>query len=119
MPYNKLDTLQWGKGDFTDVVAEAMTGTIFSDEALTVAFDLTGYTLSLTFYDEVDGKVIKSGLAATIVVAANGTWRLLPNSGDLNFQFVGDVLVRLEKAGSELHAWGVSGSARLQIIDTD
>ena len=34
MPYNKLDISQWGKGDFTDVTAEGITGTIFSNETL-------------------------------------------------------------------------------------
>jgi len=119
MPYNKLDISQWGKGDFTDVTAEGITGTIFSDETLLTAFDLTNYTLEFVFFDIVTNKVVKNGLNPTIVVAANGTYRFLPVVGDLDFKFVGDVLVKLTKTGSELHAWGVSGSARLQILDTD
>jgi len=119
MPYNKLDTTQWGKGDFTDVTGEAITGTIFTDETLLTAFDLTNYTLELIFFDEVDNKVIKNGLTPTIVSASNGTWKFQPVAGDLDFQFVGSVLVRLTKTGSDLHAWGISGSARMQIIDTD
>jgi len=114
-----MDQSQWGKGDFSDVAGEAITGTIYTNETLTTAFDLTGYTLELVFYDEVENKVIKNGLVPTIVIAANGTWTFSPVVGDLDFQFVGSVLVRLTKTGSELHAWGISGSARLQIIDTD
>jgi len=114
-----MDQSQWGKGDFTNIAADGLTGTIFSNEALTTAFPLTGYTLELVFFDEVDNKVIKNGLNPTIVVAANGTWRFLPALGDLDFQFVGSVLVKLTQAGVEIHAWGISGSARLQILDTD
>jgi len=119
MPYSKLDFSQWGKGDFSDVAGEAITGTIFTDEVLTTAFNLTGYTLELVFYDIVTNKVVKSGLVPTIVVAADGTWTFSPVAGDLDFKFVGDVLVKLTKTGTELHAWGVAGSTRLQILDTD
>ena len=114
-----MDQSQWGKGDFTDVTAEALTGTIYSNEALTTAFDLTGYTLEMVLIDEVTNKLIKNALVPTIVVAANGTWQFLPANGDLDFKFVGQVLIKLTKTGSELHAWGISGSSRLQILMTD
>jgi len=115
-----MDISQWGKGDFTNVVGEAITGTIFTDETLLTAFDLTGYTLELVFFDIVTNKMVKNALVPTIVGAAtDGKWQFLPVVGDLDFKFVGDILVKLTKTGSELHAWGVSGSARLQILDTD
>ncbi|MFQ5786688.1 MAG: hypothetical protein ACE5H1_01780 [Thermodesulfobacteriota bacterium] len=119
MPYQKLDQSQWGKGDFTDITGEAITGTIYTDEKLTSAFDLTGYTLELIFYDPIDRKVVKNDLAGTIVTAASGTWRFLPSDGDLNFNFVGELLMKLTKSGTELHAWSVSGSAKFMLVDTD
>jgi len=115
--YNKLTRNDWAAGDF-DSGAHNLTGTIFTDDRLTTAFDLTNYTIEIILYDTARSAIFKSGLTGAIVSATAGTWKLIVADGDLSQDFSGEVIVKLTKAGTELSAVGVAGSSKLLIYST-
>jgi len=114
--YLKLDTHTWGTEDFTDESSLALTGTIYSDSALTTAFDLTGYILSFRMVSQ--GRIVydDNGDDTSILVAANGTFEHKPDNGKIVFEANGEVNVRLEKSGTQISALGINGSSDLHVI---
>ena len=48
--YLKLDQKTWGAGDYVADNALAITGTIYSDEALSSAVNISSYTLKIKVY---------------------------------------------------------------------
>lgn len=117
----KTDRERWPKGDFTNVNANAFTGTIYTKATFQTAdvFDLTGFTLTIKLYNQRSEDIFTEDDATKIqiVVAANGTWRFLPAEGDWNFEFIGEVKIELENANEILTAEGRNGSAALRIRD--
>lgn len=114
--YCKLDTHSWGAEDYTDEDSLSITGTIYSDAALTTVFDLTGY--ELTFRIISQGKIRYSQddhTLVTIVTAASGTWRYKPEYGDLLTEMNGEVVIFLEKTGTGISAIGINGSADFHV----
>jgi len=111
MPFLSVDEpKQWIAGDF-DSGTNNITGTVWTNDSLGTAFDLTGYTLELEFWDRVLDNKIKDTLAPAIVTAASGTWKLIVATGDINFDFQGELRLKLTKSGTELTAVGVNGSS--------
>lgn len=112
--YCKLDQKVWGVEDYTNEDALGITGTIYSDSALTTAFDLTGYTLSFRLISQGE-LVFDDDDDISIVTAGSGTWKLNPREGALLFETHGEVIIRLEKSGTEVSAIGINGSSDLHI----
>lgn len=115
--YNKLTRNDWAAGDF-DSGSHNITGTIYDDDDLQTAFDLSGYTLEIILWDDVRDSLFKADLTGTIVSASDGTWKLIVADGDLSIDFSGSVKVKLTKSGTELTAVGVASSSRLLIYST-
>ena len=114
--YVKLDTHSWVARDFTDEPTLGITGTIYDDAELTNVFDLTGYTL--TFRLKSQSRIIfdsDQDSSVSIVVAANGTFRYLPEYGDLLNESNGEVSIVLEKTGTAMTAIGINSSADLHV----
>jgi hypothetical protein len=114
--YLQLDQEVWAKGDYTDVDALALTGTIYSNATMLNAFNLTGYTLKIKGFNQRGEQEI-SEKTATIVSAVAGTFKYLPAEGDLNLDFVGDLELELEKAGTVISAKGRNGSASFVVTE--
>jgi len=114
--YLQLDQEVWHKGDYTDVTALALTGTIYSNATMLTAFDLTGYTLKIKGFNQRGEEEI-SEKTASVVSAVAGTFRFNPSLGDLNLDFIGSLEVVLEKAGTVITATGRNGSADFFITE--
>jgi hypothetical protein len=114
--YNDLDVHQWGLEDFTDENALSITGTIYSDKNLTTAFDLTGYTLTLRIIDNQGHIIEDNSDDIEIVTAGSGTWRFKPQDGRMFTELNGQIVVRLEKSGSQISAIGINGSSDLLVV---
>ena len=119
--FSKLDIERWPQGDFTNDNANAITGTIYTKATFNVAdvFNLTGYTLTIKLYDQESREILDEDDAAKvqIVLASAGTWRWLPADSDLNFNFIGELKIEVDKAGERLTAEGRNGSSILRIRD--
>ena len=115
MPYLKITSAKtWIAGDFADGT-QYILGTVYTDDTLGTVFDLTGYTLEVEFWDNVRQWLVKNNLTGTIVSDVGGTWKLIVAEGDLNFNFEGEIRLKLTKSGTELTAIGVTGSANFMI----
>jgi len=119
--FSRLDLERWPQGDFTNDNANAITGTIYKKATFQAGdeFDLTGYTLTITLYDQQSREILSEDDSAKvqIVSATAGTWRWLPADADLNFNFIGELKIELAKAGELLTAEGRNGSSILRIRD--
>lgn len=112
--YCKLDKQTWGVEDFTDVDSLGITGTIYSDINLTVPFNLTGY--SLTFRIISHGRLIEDdNNNISIVSGSAGTWKYNPASGRMMVENNGEVVIRLEKSGTQISAIGINGSSDILV----
>ena len=112
--FNKLDDVVWGREDFTDEDSLGITGTIYSDRELKTPFNLTGY--SLTFRLVSQGLISEDDdVNVQIVNAASGTWKYNPPSGRMLSERFGEVIIRLEKSGTQISAIGINGSSDLHI----
>ena len=78
--YLKLDSDTWKEFDFDDT--NGITGTVYTDRAMSSAKNLTGFTLTFKLYRRWH-RVSRVEQTATIVVAASGTWKWLPVEGDI------------------------------------
>lgn len=97
--YLKLDQDVWGYGDYTDSNSYALTGTIYTDEDQTVAANLTGFTLTIKFYEIPSGFTGVSD-TAEIITAGSGTWRYKPSSGKMPARGLWTVVMELSLSGS-------------------
>lgn len=113
--YVDIDQHVWGQEDFTDENVLALTGTIYDAFNLTTAFDLTGYTLTFRYVSQ--GRVIyDDDTNIEIVTAGSGTWRFKPDEGSLPIDANGEVVILLEKSGTQISAIGINGSSDLHIL---
>ena len=114
--YVKLDSHIWILEDYTDEDSLGITGTVYSDDAMTTAFDITGYTLTIRI--KAQGKIkfdSDQDSNVSAIVAADGTFRYKPEIGDLLLEANGEVSLLMEKTGTQITAIGLNGSADLHI----
>ena len=95
-------------GNFSDSLT--LTGTCYSDIGKTVAFDLTGYTLTLRLHKQ-DNSSDYYGQTCTITTAASGTWSKAVTSGTLPFAGLYLVDLQLTKSGTQ-----ISNLNRIEIL---
>ena len=108
-----LDQEEWVKGNFTATTGNGISFTIYTEPKMANVKNLSGYTLKIYCYDQ-DGDQVYS-YDCDVVTASSGTGEFLPEDGEFNTKFIGEVEVRLIKSVEELTARGVNGSARLKI----
>ena len=111
--YNKLDVKTWPESDFTSVTTDGITGTIYTNEALSTAKTLTGYTLKIRFLD-INGDLVKED-DADIVTAGSGTWRYNPADGDYVAVGIYSIVIELTKSGEHITAIGLNNSNIIRI----
>ena len=94
--YLALDQSRWFRGDFS--TDNALTGTIYTDVNETTVKDLTGYTLTIRMHRPLHfGDWF--GKTASIVIAANGTWKYNLVQGDTPPRGIFYVKLELTKSG--------------------
>lgn len=113
--YNKLNQKIWAKGNFTATNANGISGTLYQESKMVNVFNGTNYTGKIKLYDQNRDEVISD--AITWVSQSGGTWVYLNTSGELNFDFIGEVEIELIKTDGteELTATGINGSSKLRI----
>lgn len=111
--FSRLNQEVWTIGNYTENTGQGLSGTVFTESKEVNAKDLSGYTLKIRLYDQNQREVFSDDV--DILVAANGTWEYLPDAGNLNFHFIGELEVELTKSGEELTAKGINGSSKLRI----
>lgn len=92
--YLKLDNNAWFQGDYSS--ENGITGTVYTDKALTTAKNLTGYTLTIRLFKGDDSYLSKS---ASAVVAASGTWRYYPAVNEMPTWGLYQIKLELTKSG--------------------
>ena len=95
--YVDLDQKLLYNGNYSDTLK--LTGTIYSDINKTVAFNLTGYTITMRMYRE-EGFLDLFNQAGTIVTAASGTFSVTIASGTLPYAGIYLVDLALSKSGT-------------------
>lgn len=94
--YLTLDTPIWFRGDFS--TENKLTGTIFTDKNLSIAKNLTGFTVTVRmFKPRTIGD--RFNQEADIVVAANGTWSYAVKDGELPIFGLYNIKIELTKSG--------------------
>lgn len=113
--YNKLNQKIWIKGNYTATNANGISGTLYNESKMSTTFNGTNYTAKIILYDQNRYIVLSDDLIW--VTASAGTWVYLNTSGELNFDFIGDVEIELTKTDDteELTAIGTNGSSKLRI----
>ena len=81
--YLKLDQKTWGAGDYVNDNTLALTGTIYSDEALSSAVNISSYTLKIKVYPKERPDWYQLSEDADIVSGSDGTWRYKPTINKL------------------------------------
>ena len=113
--YLKLDQKTWASGDYVNTNAYALTGTIYSNEALSSAQSLSGYTLKIKIYpkERPDWYIVSED--AEIVSAGAGTWRYKPTINKIDIQGVYRVVIQCSATDERISAVGIKGSDELLV----
>lgn len=94
--YLTVDQRRWRYADYSS--ENGLTGTIYTDEAKTVAKDLTGYTLTIRLFRRLSN-ADHLNKTATITTAASGTWHYYPLQGEMPQSQIYVVKLELSKTG--------------------
>ena len=113
--YLKLDQKTWGAGDYVADNTLALTGTIYSDEALSSAVNISSYTLKIKVYPRERPDWYQLSEDADIVSGSDGTWRYKPTINKLDNAGVYRVVIQLSKTDERLSAIGIKGSDELLV----
>ena len=113
--YLKLDQKTWGAGDYVADNAQALTGTIYSNEALTSLVDISSYTLKIKVYPRERPDWYQLSEDAEIVSGSAGTWRYKPTINKLDNSGVYRVVIQLSKTDERISAIGIKGSDELLV----
>lgn len=97
--YLTLDQKVLFNGNYSDASGLKITGTCYSDIGKTVAFDLSGYTITMRIHRE-NGFVDQFNQACTITVAASGTFYINVTTGTLPVAGLYLVDIELSKSGT-------------------
>ena len=109
----KLNTEEWNQGDYTASTGNGISFTIYTEEKMINAKNLTGYTLKIKLYDQNGDRILSED--CSILVAASGTGEFLPANGNLNINFIGEGEIELTGSGEILTAIGTNGSGKLRV----
>jgi|LWDU01.1.fsa_nt_gi hypothetical protein len=109
----KLDVEEWNREDYTASTGNGISFTVYTEEKMVNAKNLTGYTLKLRFYDQDNVEI--TNFDASILVAASGTGEFLPAIGELNFNYIGEVELEMTGTNEIISAIGNNGSAKLRV----
>ncbi len=118
MFYLKLDQKSWAAGDYVTTAGYALSGTVYSDEALTSVMDLSSYTLKIKIYpkERPDWYILTDD--ADIVSGSGGTWRYKPTINKIDIWGIYRVVIQCSKADERISAVGVKGSDELLVRNT-
>lgn len=112
----KLNQKIWAEDDYSSSNNDALTGTIYSNDTLTTAKDLTGCTIKIRFTTSNNELVYDDD--ADVVTAASGTWRYKPGQYDVNFFGFYRIQIEITDSNGVTTAVGINGSSDLLIYRT-
>ena len=99
--YLTLDQSVIYNENFSDVSGFRLTGTLYSDIGKTVAFDTTGYTITLRLAKD-NGKSDYFNKTCTALVAASGTFYIQITENSLPTAGLYLAYIELTKSGSKI-----------------
>lgn len=115
--YLKLTTKYWVDGDYTGTAANGISGTLYSDEAMSTVKDWSAYTVKgIRFLDH--GVEYDSDETSALTINANGTFTYAPPSGKLNTVGLYDVQIYVESDTEQLSTVSLEGFGRLLVQDS-
>ncbi len=107
--YLKLDQNVWAQRDFTDSALYDLTGTVYDDNTLTTARDISAFTGTLRLIDQ-NGELIFS-TQQNLTLNSDGTFLVKFGQGlSPVVQGTYKIRLRLEVSGTRLTCVGVNGS---------
>ena len=109
----KLGTEEWISEDYTSTTGSGISFTIYTEPKMVNVQNLTGYTLKIRFRDQ--DNMLYDEFDCDIVSAAAGTGEFLPQIGELDTNYIGEIEVELTGTNEVLSARGVNGSGKLRI----
>jgi|TARA_R110002051_G_C8520847_1_gene467940 hypothetical protein len=113
--YLKLNQKTWGAGDYVNDNSLGLTGTIYSDEALSSVVNISTYTLKIKVYPKERPDWYQLSEDAEIVSGSGGTWRYKPTINKLDDSGVYKVVIQLSKTDERISAVGIKGSDELLV----
>jgi len=115
--YLKLDQKVWGQSDYTDSSSFDLSGTVYDENTLATARDISGYTGTFRLLDNRGNLVFSSSTGLTL--NADGTFTMTFAEGSSPYTTGNHVLrLRLESSGNRLTCIGVNGSDYIFIEDS-
>lgn len=112
--YLKMDQKTWGQLDYTDSATYDLSGTVYDDNTLSTARDISGFTGTFRLIDQEGGTVFSS--KQNLTLNADGTFLMKFAEGATpHTQGLYKVRLRLEVSGSRLTAVGVNGSDEIYL----
>ncbi len=113
--FNKIDQKVWASGDFTTAAALDLSGTIYSDEALSSTYDISSHTGELQFRNPDTGD-IETTTTSALTLNSDGTWYWRPTQSTTINKGPKEVWLKLTKSGEEIKAISVNGSGVIRIV---
>lgn len=112
--YLKLTQKTWASGDYTNSTTYDLNGTVYDDNTLTTARDISGFTGTFRLIDQ-SGDLLYSTTQG-ITLNADGTFQIAFVAGPY-VRGLTYVRLLLEVSGTKITAVGVNGSDELFIED--
>ena len=107
--YLKMDQKTWASGDFTNSTTYDLSGTVYDNNTLATARDISGFTGTLRLIDQ-DGDSVFS-TTENLTLGSDGTILIKFAEGKTpTSQGIFKVRLRLEVSGTRLTCVGVNGS---------
>lgn len=99
--YLTLDQNTIFNGNFSDVSAFKLTGTIYTDVNRTTPLTLSGYTITMKIYRD-GGYIDRFAQTCTITSSSGGTFYLSVTTGTLPYAGLYLVVMELTKSGTQI-----------------
>lgn len=112
--YLKLNVKQWVSDDFTSVDANGITGTVYSNQAMSTTVDLTVYTSYEVILVDSQGRENTTD-TANLTLNADGTFRYEPPNGKILGPDHVEFRLTLKRSTETISTIGLNGSADLLI----
>ena len=107
--YLKMDQKTWATGDFTNSATYDLSGTVYDENTLTTARNISGFTGTLRLIDQDGDSVFTT--TENLTLGSDGTILIKFASGKTPvLQGIFKVRLRLEVSGTRLTCVGVNGS---------
>lgn len=114
--YLKLTTKYWVDGDYTTTTGNGISGTIYTNEAMSSAANWSTYTTKKIRF--LDHGIEYDSDTTGLTLNADGTFTYVPPAGKLNTPGIYDVQIMVESATERLSTISLEGFGRLLVQDS-